>query len=185
LTDDILALEQEFHPTLEHTQSGCLVWTCTADEGKKAEPGKRTEEYKTVTVRLPFVVAEDVQERTKHKTPRGQRHAIAQAYDKRRLVRMVHAAQEQGGLLTLAELSVLLNKSYQVISQYVREWEQETREGLPLKGYQMDQGSRPTHKKEIVRWFEKAWSRRILPARPGTTSKVLSDISRMMNESSS
>jgi hypothetical protein len=156
LTDDILALEKEFHPALDNTASGCLVWTCTADEGKKAEPGKPTEEYKTVTVQLPFVVAEDVQERSSnHKTPRGQRHATAQARDKRRLVRMIHAAQAQGGLLTLAELSVLLNKSYQVISQYVREWEQETGELLPLKGYKMDQGSRPTHKKEIVRWSEK------------------------------
>jgi transposase len=155
LTDDILALEKEFHPALDHTQSGCSVWTCTADEGKKAEPGKPTEAYKTVTVQLPFVVAEDVQERTNHKTPRGQRYALAQARDKRRLARMVHAAQAQGGLLTLAELSVILNKSYQVISQYVREWEQETGEVLPLKGYKMDQGSRPTHKKEIVRWSEK------------------------------
>jgi hypothetical protein len=155
LTDDILALEKEFHPALEHMESGCLVWTCTADEGKKAEPGKPTEEYKTVTVRLPFVVVEDVQERTNKKTPCGQRHATAQARDKRRLVRMVKAAHEQGGLLTLAELSVILNKSYQVVSQYVREWEQETGELLPLKGYKMDQGSRPTHKKEIVRWSEK------------------------------
>jgi hypothetical protein len=155
LTDDMLALEKEFHPALEHTDSGSLVWTCTADEGKKAVPGKRTEEYKTVTVRLPFVVAEDVQDRTNQKTPRGQRYATAQARDKRRLVRMVKAAAEQGGLLTLAELSVILNKSYQVVSQYVHEWEQETGELLPLKGYRMDQGSRPTHKKEIVRWSAK------------------------------
>ena len=48
----------------------------------------------------------------------------------------------------------MLNKSYQVISTYVREWEAENGVLLPLKGYQMDQGSRPTHKKEIVRLYE-------------------------------
>jgi hypothetical protein len=137
LIDDVLALEKEFHPALEHTGSGSLVWTCTADEGKKAMPGKRTEEYKTVTVRLPFVVAEDVQDRTNQKTPRGQQHAMAQARDKRRLVRMVKAAAEQGGLLTLAELSVILNKSYPVVSQSVcpcvgtRDGRVVTAEGLP------------------------------------------------------
>jgi hypothetical protein len=156
LTDDILALEREFHPALADTASGCLVWTCTADEGQKAEPGKPTAEYKTVTVQLPFIVAEDVQDRnTPRKTPPGKRQATAQARDKRRLVRLVKAAAAQGGLLTLAELSVLLNKSYHVISQYVQAWEQDTGELLPLKGYKMDQGSRPTHKKEIVRWSEK------------------------------
>jgi hypothetical protein len=67
---------------------------------------------------------------------------------------MVKAAEEQGGLLTIAELSVILNKSYEVTRKYAREWEEETGELLPLKGYRMDQGSRPTHKKEIVRLYE-------------------------------
>ena len=36
--------------------------------------------------------------------------------------------------LTIAELSVMLNRSYQVISDYAREWREETGETLPLKG---------------------------------------------------
>jgi transposase len=67
---------------------------------------------------------------------------------------MVKAADEQGRLLTIAELSVILNKSYEVTRQYIRQWEEETGELLPMKGYRMDQGSRPTHKKEIVRLYE-------------------------------
>ena len=67
---------------------------------------------------------------------------------------MTKSAEKQGGLLTLAELSVLLNKSYALVSQFVKEWEQETGEVLPLKGYRMDQGSRPTHKAEIIRLYE-------------------------------
>jgi hypothetical protein len=154
LIEDVEALMEEFYPATERVGSGTLIWTCTADEGKKAEPGKRTEEYKTATVQLPFVVRADLRDRTDKKTPRAKRTAAARARDKRRLARMVKAAAEQGGLLTLAELSVILNKSYQVVSTYVREWEQENDELLPLKGYRMDQGSRPTHKKEIVRLFE-------------------------------
>jgi hypothetical protein len=49
---------------------------------------------------------------------------------------------------------VILNKSYEVTQRYAREWEEETGELLPLKGYRMDQGSRPTHKREIARLYE-------------------------------
>jgi hypothetical protein len=154
LVEDVQQLVDEFYPSTERASSGTLVWTCTADEGRKAVPGKSTEEYKATTVQLPFVTSPDLQERTERKLPRPQRVSAARERDKQRLVRLVKAAAEQGGLLTLAELSVLLNKSYQVISTYVREWEAENSEVLPLKGYKMDQGSRPTHKKEIVRLHE-------------------------------
>lgn len=52
LVEDVTELIEEYYPPMEQLVSGELVWTCTADEGKKAEPGKRTEEYKTVTVKL-------------------------------------------------------------------------------------------------------------------------------------
>lgn len=154
IVEDVETLMEEFYPSTEGAASGTLIWTCTADEGKKAEPGKRTEEYKTATVQLPLVTTTDLRDRTEKKTPREKRGASARERDKRRLARMTKAAAEQGGLLTIAELSVILNKSYQVVSRYVREREQETGEILPLKGYRMDQGSRPTHKKEIIRLYE-------------------------------
>jgi len=154
LVEDVLALMEEFYPSTERAASGTLIWTCTADEGQKAEPGKRTEEYKTVTVQLPLVTPSDLRERTAGKTPRDKTRATANERDKRRLARLVKAAEEQGGLLTMAEASVILNRSYEVIRQYVREWEEETGELLPMKGYRMDQGCRPTHKREIARLYE-------------------------------
>lgn len=154
LVEDMMALLEEFYPPLEQVGSGDLVWTCTADEGKKAEPGKRTEEYKTVTVKLPLVTKADLRTRTEGKTPRNQTQAVARKRDKRRVARLAQAAEKQGGLLTIAELSVLLNRSYEVTRRYTREWEEETGKPLPLKGYRMDQGSRPTHKGEIARLYE-------------------------------
>jgi hypothetical protein len=154
LAEDVQQLVEEFYPITERAQSGALIWTCTADEGKKAEPGKRTEEYKTVTVRLPLVTKADLQERTDQKIPLTQRQAAAKSRDQRRLVRLVQAAETQGGLLTIAELSIILNRSYEVIRGYIRDWEAETGQLLPLKGARMDQGSRPTHKKEIARLYE-------------------------------
>jgi len=153
LAEDVEALVQEFFPARERVESGGLVWTCTGDEGEKAQPGKRTEEYKAVTVVLPLVTAEEVAAR-RGRCGRGQGKKREQELDKKRLVRLVKAAAEQGGLLTIAELSVILNRSYGVIRRYIKEIEEESGELLPLKGYRMDQGSRPTHKREIARLWE-------------------------------
>ena len=139
LVEDVMTLMEEFYPSTERVGSGDLVWTCTADEGRKAEPGKRTEEYRTVTVKLPLVSREDLRERTAGKVARGRTRATANERDKRRLARLVKAAAEQGSLLTIAELSVMLNRSYEVTRQYAQEWAEETGELLPLKGYRMDQ----------------------------------------------
>jgi hypothetical protein len=154
MVDDVLELLAEFYPETERAGSGTLIWTCTADEGRKAEPGKRTEEYKTVTVKLPLIATEDLQDRTETKAPRDKARQKTHERDKKRLARIVKAAAEQGGLLTIAELSVILNKPYELVRKYAREWEEETGELLPLKGYRMDQGSRPTHKREIARLHE-------------------------------
>jgi transposase len=154
LVDDVEALREEFYPAIENVGSGMLIWTCTKDEGRKAKPGKRTEEYKTVTVRLPLVTVEDVADRIEGRTSQTKAAEKVKERDKKRLVRIVKAAVEQGGLLTVAELSVILNRSMEVVRRYAREWEEETGELLALKGYRMDQGSRPTHKREIARLHE-------------------------------
>lgn len=151
LVEDVVRLLAEFFPDSAQAGSGTLVWSCTADEGKKAEPGKRTEEYKTVTVQLPLVTSDELRQYT---APAGRRRPAAGGRDQQRAVRLVKAAAEQGGLLTIAELSAILNRPYEATRGYIRQWEEETGELLPLKGYRMDQGSSPSHKKEIVRLSE-------------------------------
>ncbi|MBU0510790.1 MAG: DUF1670 domain-containing protein [Chloroflexi bacterium] len=74
--------------------------------------------------------------------------------EKRRLARLVKAADEQGGALTVAELRAIVNRSYDLVRKYLREWEEEMGETLPTKGYRMDQGSRPTHKGDIIHLYE-------------------------------
>lgn len=154
LAEDVQALVEEFYPASERASSGDLIWTCTAYEGRKAEAGKRTEEYKTVTVRLPLVTKAELQERAQKKTPRGKGQQQAKAREERRLMRLAKTAAEQGGVLTIAELSVITNRSYEYVRKRLREWEDENDEVLPMKGTKMDQGSRPTHKGVITRLFE-------------------------------
>jgi len=150
LAEDVQRLVEEFYPASERAASGTLIWTCTADEGQKAVPGKRTEEYKTVTVRLPLITVAELQARTDATRLAADRPAPGQA----QVARLAQAAAEQGGLLTIADLSVMVNRSYEVTRRYARDWEDAQGELLPLKGLKMDQGCRPTHKVEIVRLSE-------------------------------
>jgi hypothetical protein len=153
VAQDLVALVEQFYPPAERVSAGQLVWTTTQDEGRKAVVGKRTEEYASVTVTLPFLTAEDVAVKLERcETPDGK--ARAHQEDLKRLARIVQAAAEQGGLLTLAELAVLLNRSLPTVGEYVAEHYEATGELLPLRGYRMDQGSAPTHKGQIARLWE-------------------------------
>lgn len=147
LVEDVEVLIAEFYPSSQQSASGTLIWTCAADEGRKAEAGKPTEEYKTVTIRLPFVTKDELRSHTHKRNDLKQR-------EKNQVARLVCSAAEQGGLLTQAEISVMLGHSLSKVGRMVQEWQTENGALLPLKGYRMDQGSSPTHKAEIVRLFE-------------------------------
>ena len=69
-------------------------------------------------------------------------------------MRLVKAAAQQGGLRTLLELSLILNRPYDAVRDSARAWEDTHDELLPFKGLKMDQGSRPTHKGQITRLYE-------------------------------
>jgi len=154
LAEDVEALVEEFYPQTERVQSGHLIWTCTGDEGEKAQPGKPTESYKATTVVLPLIASAEIEAQLK-RCGQGKGKSRQQERHKRQIKRLVQAAADQGGLLTLAELSLILGLSYEAVGKYVRAIEAEIEKPLPLKGYKMDQGSRPTHKGEIIALYER------------------------------
>jgi hypothetical protein len=154
IAEDVDRLREAFFPETARLGRGYLVWTATADEGQKAQPGKRTEEYGSVTVALPLVTDEDIAEKLRP-CPRSEIRARSRERDVTRLVRVVKAAEAQGALLTIAELSVILNRGQEVIRQYVQEHYARTGELLPLKGYRMDQGASPTHKGQVIDRYER------------------------------
>ncbi|MBC8180690.1 DUF1670 domain-containing protein [candidate division KSB1 bacterium] len=71
------------------------------------------------------------------------------------MVRLIHSTWDQDGMLSGAEICVLLNRSLTTIQRYIKKYEAEhPDEALPLKGYILDQGSRPTHKGIILTLYE-------------------------------
>jgi len=154
LTGDINDLVDQFYPPRKRLEHGTIVWNCTANEGKKAEPGKKTVEYKTISVILPIITREDMDERVKTTRSAAEGRKKGRDQIKKRMARVVTAAADQGGLLTIADLSMIFNVGYGQTGKLLREWEAEQGKLLPMKGMLMDQGSRPTHKGVIIAHFE-------------------------------
>jgi hypothetical protein len=155
LADDIEQLHQEYYPQQSRLRSGDVVWQTTKDDGQRPSYGKKTESYGIQTVILPLIRDEDVERRIFFKKgDRNSNYRHREVRDIELMVRLLKSAKEQQGLLSGAELSVLMNRSLTTIGKYLKAYFEKTGEILPMKGYVLDQGSNPTHKGIIISLYE-------------------------------
>ena len=159
LAEDIEELHKEYYPGKESVGNGEIVMRVTRDNGQRQSYGKKSEEYETTTVILPLITEEDIERRIYYKKgDRNSNYRHREARDIETMVRLIKEAKSQGGLLTGAEVSVLMNRSLSTIRKYLDAYVEKTGEILPLKGYVLDQGSLPTHKAIIISLYEQGIS---------------------------
>ena len=140
IAEDIVELHKEFYPEIEKRGSGQIVRQTTAATEKKPSYGKRAEDYAVKTVILPLVTKEDVENRIKSFYGRDN-YQKQQERDIGVMARLIKSAYEQGGLLSGAELSVLLNRSLTTIGRYMRLYHE----------------TQPTHKASIIDLYEQRY----------------------------
>jgi hypothetical protein len=158
IADDITDLHAEYYRDAVLVGPGHIVWRGTLDEGRKPPAGRRAEDEPTVTAVLPLITAGDIAELAQG-CPKGT-NACTWSRERtiRRVVRLVKAGLDNPGgrlLLSLADLSLLVNRSINTVRRCVLDHFERTGELLPIKGYVLDQGSKPTHKGIILRLYEK------------------------------
>ena len=156
LVEDVEALQGEFFADPSRLEPGTIGWVTTKKTTQKPSYGKRTEDYETVTVYLPLWTRADIEKRVfLRDRDRHTHYEQSKRRDIATLVRLIKSAFEQGGMLSQAELAVLTNRSLTTIRRYLAEYQaHHPDETLPLKGYLLDQGSRPTHKGIILTLYE-------------------------------
>ncbi len=143
---DILKLIDEYFlvttldEDLHHIHYGQLVWMAVPTD-EYPQKGKSLAQSRMKPVVLSFVTDEDIAH-------------IAHGFDsktlrKRRLVRWVDEAFDQGALLTQLDLAILLGVCDAVVSQYVNEIQKEGKL-LPTRGNIHDLSGAITHKREII-----------------------------------
>jgi hypothetical protein len=161
ISEAVMELHREFYPGSRRLEPGTILWATTkAGPGAKVGWGKKAEDYGIQMVKLPLVTKAEIESRMTGgpgRDPKDNRRKELRR-DMATMVRLVKSAAEQGGLLTGAEVSVLMNRSLQKVHEYIRNYEQETGDALPLKGYVLDMGSSPTHRGIICRKFEEGMS---------------------------
>lgn len=160
IADDILALHKEFYPDIEAQRLGHIIWRTTGADCKKPSYGTRVEDYEVKTVILPLVTDKDVEMRIESfygQTKGNENYKKQQERDIEVMARLVKSAYEQGGLLSGAELSVLLNRSLTTIARYMNIYHQTHDDILSTKGMILDQGSKPTHKAAILNLYEQGY----------------------------
>ena len=157
VADDIVNLHKEFYPDLEKRSFGHIVWQTTGKDCKKPSYGTRVEDYEVKTVVLPLVDKSDIEERIKSQYGTKRNHKKQQDRDIEVMARLIKSAYEQGGLLSGAELSVLLNRSLATIGRYLKIYHQTHTDILPTKGIMLDLGSSPSHKASIIDLYEQGY----------------------------
>ena len=146
IIDDILKLIDSYYlvstldDDLHHLNHGQLVYMAVpVDEYPKR--GKAIAQTRIKPVVLSFITDTDIEH-------------IAHGFDskslrKKRLIRWVDEAFDQGALLTQLDLSMLLGVCDAVVSQYVNEIQNEGKL-LPTRGNIHDLSGAITHKREII-----------------------------------
>ncbi len=163
IATDIITKHKEFYPTLDDKSLGTILWKTTKSGCNKPSYGTKVEDYETITVKLPLVMEEDVDYRISRYYTLPNRFEKNNNYKKSRdrdiiaMARLVKSAYKQGGLLTGAEISVLLNRSLTTISRYMKVYHETHTDILPTKGMILDQGSKPTHKASIIHLYEQGY----------------------------
>ena len=156
IAEDIEQLHKEYYPDIEKRTLGEIVWQTTASTEKKPSYGKKAEDYKVKTVVLPLVTREDIEQRMKSFYGK-ENYKKQQERDIAVMARLTKSAYTQGGILSGAELSVLLNRSLTAIGRYMRIYHETNKDILPTKGMILDQGSKPTHKGSIINLYEQGY----------------------------
>jgi hypothetical protein len=162
IAEDIVALHKEFYPEVEEQSFGYIGWRTTKKTNRKPSYGTRAEDYEVQTVVLPLVTDDDIDNRIKSHYAHPQEDGSVN-YEKqverdiKVMARLCKSAADQGGWLTGAELSVLLNRSLGTIGKYMRKYHETHDDILPTKGMMLDQGSKPTHKAAIIDLYEQGY----------------------------
>jgi hypothetical protein len=137
LADRIDELYARFHPPASRFRAGQMLWAAVAVDDPPSR-NKRIEDTRLVPVILDVVTGQDIQEATIPK------HAKKTRCNK--VVRICRQAYAQGGVLSLADIALMLSMNMTTVSSAILEHERSGGEMVPRRGTIHDMGRSVTHK---------------------------------------
>jgi hypothetical protein len=154
IVDDILDTVEQCYP--DRLPPKTVVWLAVRREWKGRYKGLKLTDL--VPVHLSVVTEDEIQLLMKPELCKGRK--ARRAFNRARFARWCFEAYDQGGVLTLLDLSLLSGLSEQHAGNLLREYEAEYGKTVPTRGTVHDLGPSVTHKAEVVR----RWLRNESPA---------------------
>jgi len=141
LVQSIDDMRKQFFPNTSHLQQGQTIWTAV-HKNATAAYGKTIDKTELTPVVLDLVDKEEIEQRAQGEKLRNIKiNATA---------RLFTQAYQQDGVLTNAEIAILLKISPATVGNYIKIWEQMNGQTLPRRGTIHDMGPSVTHKSIII-----------------------------------
>ena len=141
LVQTIAGMVRDFYPQTTHLRPGQTTWVAVHKDAGPAY-GKSIVDTKLTPVVLDLLLADEAALRARgHKLRDLKRDAAA---------RLFQQAYQQDGVLTNAEVALLLKVAPTTVGKYVAQWEIERNQVLPRRGTIHDMGPSLTHKRIII-----------------------------------
>jgi hypothetical protein len=154
IVEDILTTVEQCYP--ERIPPKTVVWMAVRRDWRGQRKGLDSSHL--VPVQLQMVTEKEI-DLLMAPALRRQRKAC-RAFNRTRYARWCFDAYEQGGVLTLLDLSLISGLSEDYVGERLREYETETGKVVPTRGTVHDMGGTVTHKAEVIR----RWLRHESPA---------------------
>jgi hypothetical protein len=139
-SESIDRLYEQFHPPGSRFVAGQCLWIAVAVDDPPRR-GKFIENTRLVPVVLDLVTADDLEDAVTKSVRANTRP--------KKVLRLFRQAHAQGGLLTEADVSLLLHLPINTISNIVLKHEREAGQTIPRRGTIHDMGRSVTHKRII------------------------------------
>ncbi len=152
IVEDILSTIERCCP--EQIPPKTVVWLAVRREWRGRRKGLDVTDL--VPVQLRVVIESEI-ELLVAPALRRERKAC-RAFNRARYARWCFEAYEQGGVLTLLDLSLMSGLSEHYVGELLREYEHETGKIIPTRGTVHNIGSAVTHKAEVIRLWLRAES---------------------------
>jgi Protein of unknown function (DUF1670) len=133
-------LYERFHPPGSRFRAGQCLWIAVAIDDFPTR-NKRIEQTRLVPVVLDLVTSDDLED--------AVAGSVRAKTRPKKILRLFRQAYAQGGLLTEADVSLLLHVPINTVSAVVLRHEREAGQAVPRRGTIHDMGRSVTHKRII------------------------------------
>lgn len=141
LVQSLSEMRRAFFPETSHLAPGQTPWTAVHKDAK-ASWGKTIAQTELTSVVLDLVCADEAQQRAEGKKLREIKIEATG--------RLFEQAYAQDGVLTNAEIAILLKICPATVTKYIHLWEDKNQRQLPRRGTIHDMGPTLTHKRAII-----------------------------------